>query len=384
MSTFNITNFLEKAIKFHGDRYDYSNVNYINSLTKVKILCKIHGEFEQTPKIHYKSNCPKCGRDSQINFSKKSKEQFILESKKLYGEKYNYSLVEYINNKTPVEISCGSCGIFKVRPDLHLRGKSCDCFKRKTKSTDKEMFLEEVVKLYGDKYSYKNTEIHNSKGKIKVDCNQHGEFIISVQSHLNGQKCPKCAIENYTAIRAKTTEEFVLEAAKIHGDNCDYTNTIYKTAKDKVTVRCTIHNNFFSILPINHLSGTTCRKCFSEKLSKALKGKEGTCGYTKTRYIKQANGREAYIYLIRCYDSNEEFYKIGRTFLSINNRFTKSNLCYNFEELFFYFGEAGFIYDLEKELHRKYKAYKYKPNNWFPGHTECFSLNLPTKEIINL
>lgn len=39
--------FIEKAIKRHGGNYDYSLVNYINSRTKVQIICKIHGIFEQ-------------------------------------------------------------------------------------------------------------------------------------------------------------------------------------------------------------------------------------------------------------------------------------------------------------------------------------------------
>ena len=135
------------------------------------------------------------------------------------------------------------------------------------------------------------------------------------------------------------------------------------------------HNKRFSF---------ACKKCLSENLSKANSGKEGLCGYTRSGYIKQANGRKACVYLIRCFDKNEEFYKIGKTFLDINKRFTKSNLCYDFESISSHFGEAGYIYDLENELHRTYKEYKYRPINWFAGYTECYKVSLPIEEILNL
>ena len=76
--------FIEKAIKIHGDKYDYSKVEYIDSKTKVKIICQIHGEFEQTPNHHLnrKDGCKKCGRISNGIKHTKSQEDFILDSKK--------------------------------------------------------------------------------------------------------------------------------------------------------------------------------------------------------------------------------------------------------------------------------------------------------------
>ena len=44
--------FIEKARKVHGDKYDYSKVKYINSRSKVCIICPEHGEFWQTPAKH--------------------------------------------------------------------------------------------------------------------------------------------------------------------------------------------------------------------------------------------------------------------------------------------------------------------------------------------
>lgn len=183
----------------------------------------------------------------------------------------------------------------------------------------------------------------------------------------------------------KLTLEKVLEQAKkVHGNKCDYTNTVYKLCKEKVEIKCNVHNTFFSILPNNHISGTRCKRCFSENQSELFKGREGTCGYSKSGYVKQAGDRKAYVYLIKCWNEDEEFYKIGKTFLELNKRFKKSNICYEFKDIHFHYGEAGYIYDLENGLHRIYKHYKYKPEKWFAGHTECYKITLPTQEIINL
>lgn len=45
--TFNIDNFIKKSKEIHGDKYDYSLVKYINAKWKVRIVCRIHGEFQQ-------------------------------------------------------------------------------------------------------------------------------------------------------------------------------------------------------------------------------------------------------------------------------------------------------------------------------------------------
>lgn len=54
--------FIEKAKKIHGNKYDYGKVNYVNNKTKVCIICPEHGEFWQTPRAHIckQHGCPKC------------------------------------------------------------------------------------------------------------------------------------------------------------------------------------------------------------------------------------------------------------------------------------------------------------------------------------
>lgn len=378
---------IEQLREVHGDDFDYSKVVYVNTHTPIEVRCKKHDfTFFPTPRNHKAgAKCKHCGRESQIEKARKDTDQFKKEVIEKHGDRYDLSLVEYVNTKTPVKVICKIYGLIEIRPDkLLTKNNHTPKGKKKTKSTDRGMFLEEVYKIYGDKNDYSNTVIGDSRGKIDVDCKEHGHFSVYMTNHFQGQGCPKCSAINYSLIRTKPTEDFIKEAKKIHGDSCDYTDTVYKGCREKVTIKCNVHNEIFKTLPSNHLRGSSCRKCLSDRIRKALTGKEGTGGYTKSGYVKQANGREASVYLIRCWNENEEFYKIGKTFLNIDKRFTKGNLCYNYEEVHFIYGEAGYVYDLENELHRQYKSYKYRPNNWFAGHTECYVLDLPIKEIIEL
>lgn len=126
--------FVEKAIKIHGDKYDYSKVNYITNRTPICIICPIHGEFYQKPHEHLAGNgCQKCAAEQIKQKLSFTKEQFIQKAKEIHGDKYNYSRVEYVNFTTPVEIICKKHGIFKQKPVVHLYQK-CGCPKCVLKS----------------------------------------------------------------------------------------------------------------------------------------------------------------------------------------------------------------------------------------------------------
>jgi hypothetical protein len=123
MSLINKTEqFISKATKIHGDRYDYSNVNYINAKTKIDIICRVHGLFFQTPSNHLSNyNCQKCS-----NNYKSDTLSFIEKAKIIHGNKYDYSYVNYINANLPVRIICREHGAFNQIPDFHINRK-CNC-----------------------------------------------------------------------------------------------------------------------------------------------------------------------------------------------------------------------------------------------------------------
>ena len=118
--------FIKKAREVHGDKYNYSKVEYVNSTTKVCIICPKHGEFWQRPNLHLqKKGCPKCGRARIATSSSKSPEQFLQDAKKIHGTKYDYSKTEYVNWQTKVVIICPIHGEFSQSPSSHIHGNGC-------------------------------------------------------------------------------------------------------------------------------------------------------------------------------------------------------------------------------------------------------------------
>ena len=125
MKKLSIEQFIRKSKLIHHDKYDYSKVEYINSRTKICIICPEHGEFWQKPRVHLKgSGCPLCYKENN-HTTLLSTESFIEKAKKIHGDKYDYSYVKYINAKTPVCIICPEHGEFWQKPNYHLSGNGC-------------------------------------------------------------------------------------------------------------------------------------------------------------------------------------------------------------------------------------------------------------------
>jgi predicted nucleic acid-binding Zn-ribbon protein len=122
--------FIKRAKKIHGDKYDYSKTEYINRRTKVCIICTKHGEFWQGPYEHITGqNCPKCSKEYVDSLQKKKAQNasifFERKAKLIHGNKYDYSKVHYINALSKVELVCPNHGSFYMRPNDHLNGNGC-------------------------------------------------------------------------------------------------------------------------------------------------------------------------------------------------------------------------------------------------------------------
>ena len=179
--------FIKEAKEIHGDKYDYSLVEYKGNHEKIKIICPTHGVFEQTPANHLvKHGCPKCG-----NVHKPSTEEFIKRAKEIHGDKYDYSLVEYKNNETKIKIICPIHGVFEQTPSGHLAGGCAACSGIKKYTT--EEFIKRAKETHGDKYDYSLVNYVNAHTKIKIVCPKHGVFFAIPANHLNrGDGCPYC------------------------------------------------------------------------------------------------------------------------------------------------------------------------------------------------
>lgn len=187
-----INNFVEKANNIHNNKYDYSNVNYINNYSKVCIICPIHGEFWQQPSEHLKGfGCKLCSDNSR----RKTTEEYIKEAHKIHGNKYDYSKVKYKNNKEKICIICKDHGEFWQQPIKHLKGQGCPhCkHKAKTKITVQD-FINRCNLLYDNKYDYSKVAFTKLTDIITIICPIHGEFLMDPRSHIGiyGKGCPKC------------------------------------------------------------------------------------------------------------------------------------------------------------------------------------------------
>lgn len=189
--------FIKEAKEIHNNKYDYSQTEYINATTKVKIICPKHGVFEMTPHNHLNGQgCKKCGHLRADKKNSSTTEQFIKKANLIHSNKYNYSKVEYINNETKVKIFCPKHGLFEQTPQRHLKGSGCpECAKirigdRQRKTT--EQFINEANKIHGNKYNYSQTEYFGCFANIKIICPKHGVFEQKPNNHLRGGGCPKC------------------------------------------------------------------------------------------------------------------------------------------------------------------------------------------------
>ena len=190
--------FIKLSKEKHGDKYDYSKVDYKNARTKVEIICPEHGSFFQYPFIHYSrgSGCPKCGIKINAEKRKLPTEELIKQFREVHGDKYDYSKIKYINIDTPIEIICPIHGSFWQSPYEHKNGANCPkCFGREKTTED---FIEKAREVHGDKYDYSESKYVNAWTKIKIICPEHGAFEQTYINHVNlKQNCPVCSKKTY-------------------------------------------------------------------------------------------------------------------------------------------------------------------------------------------
>lgn len=194
--------------------------------------------------------------------------EFIDKARKVHGNKYDYSNVEYKTTHEKVIIICPIHGEFEQEPSSHLSG--CGCRKCVgTNKKDTKSFIKDAQKVHGKKYDYSKTEYKNDRTKLLITCNKHGYFWQTPNNHLSGKGCPMCKFDKSHLLQKDTTESFIIKAEKIHGKNYDYSKVVYKNNNTKVTIICPIHGEFEQ-LPLNHLQGKGCQKCNYSHLEKEM------------------------------------------------------------------------------------------------------------------
>lgn len=353
--------FLFQAKQIHGDKYDYSQTEYINNSSRLKIICPIHGAFFQRAVVHLRGgNCPKCGYIQRSKSLSHDTQSFIKKALLVHGEKYDYSLSVYHGNKTPLFIICQKHGVFLQSPSTHLRGGGCI----KCAGTDKkniDYFIEKAKKVHKNKYDYSQSIYENAKSKVKIICPEHGPFWQVASGHLVGRGCYECAKQRISLSCKKSHEEFLNQAKTLHQNKYDYSQAFYEGTYIPIKIICPKHGEFWQI-PTDHINGCGCKKC------------------AKYGFNPQ---KPSIIYFLKLQTAIAAFWKIGITNRTVEDRFRKD---YDLiQSGWIWHGDGEIIWNTEQQLLRQYQDYKL--NYLFPllqngGDTECFTLDLPVKKII--
>ena len=266
--------FIQKAKEAHGNKYNYSKVIYINSKTPVVIICNVcDNEFEQMRNTHLTGDggCKEC---IKINLKKKmtfTKEQFIQKAKEVHHDKYDYSLVDYIDSQTHITIICNYCNNkFQQIPNGHIQGRGCRLCANKLNGNKmrktKEQFILEAKKIHTDEnnnpiYDYSLVDYNTTNEKVIIICKIHGRFEQCPAHHLRGSGCGECGKIKRAKAQTFSKEFFIQKAKEIHGDGYDYSQVNYINSQTHVNIICNTCGNNFPQVPNSHLRGCGCDKC---------------------------------------------------------------------------------------------------------------------------
>jgi len=287
--------FLLKSKRIHGNKFDYSLVDYIDSSTKVIIICPTHGKFLKQPSKHTGKSaegCQKCGFERIRTSKANSTNSFIIKAKSVHGDKNNYSKVKYVNSSTAVIIICRQHGEYMQNPSSHIAGNlgcvQCSSLKKSEHHTQSsDWFIPAANKVHNSKFDYSKFIYINKKTKSTVICHEHGEFNIDPYHHvIRKQGCRECSLITIGRAKADNKESFVLKALKIHGGKYNYENTLYSGTLKTVIISCSKHGDF-PITPSSHLQGGGCKKCANEKRS--ISQSKGLDEFIKDAHKKHGN-----------------------------------------------------------------------------------------------
>jgi hypothetical protein len=280
--------FIEKAKKIHGNDFDYSDTEYIDAKTKLKIKHNICGSVLYViPHSHLNNSggsCLTCAKEKARKDNTYTKEQFLRLVTKRYGDSFDYSEVDYIDMKTRIKITHKKCGkVSNIYPNSHLNAKSegcrsCSCKERERKTpkrTTTEIFIKKSKKIYGEDFDYGNSKYSDHESKIEIKHKKCGkDFFASYKDFVLKKKgCFYCNEELYKKEWRITTGSFIERAKNIHGDSFDYSEVCYVNPKTKIKVKHNKCGSWLFIRPHNHLSHEIgCRFCATEERAKKRRG----------------------------------------------------------------------------------------------------------------
>lgn len=313
--------FLSRARKHHGDKYDYSQVRFSKIKDKVNIICPDHGLFSQNAQHHSNGiGCKQCGFRRVSESKSMTPDEFMMRARAAHGERFTYTF------------------------------------------SDNFMFT----------------------GSVGITCPEHGYFERTVKYHLQGDGCAICSGRRLGNELRLTQEAFISSAISKHGKRYDYSQTVVNGRSGKVTIGCRLHGEFSQSAGV-HLGGSGCKQCAIITAARTKKRNDSIVGYSRGKYISAAErntGGKGNLYVVRMQAGDESFIKVGISIYGAANRFSRLTH-YSIGDMMEITMPAGDAWDAEKRLHKALKPKAYHPRERFGGYTECFSeLNDAARRII--
>lgn len=191
---------------------------------------------------------------------------FIEKANKIHNYKYDYSLVNYVNNKKKIIIVCPIHGKFYQSPNNHLRNKGCKLCSNANQSLGIIKFIDRSNIVHNFKFNYSECIFLNLKTNVKIICPIHGSFFQTPETHLLGSGCQNCSIISAAAKRSHTTEEFIKISNEKHNGKYDYSLSVYTGIDDKIKIICPNHG-IFEQIAYSHMCGIDCAECKGVKKS---------------------------------------------------------------------------------------------------------------------
>ena len=275
--------------------------------------------------------------------------EFVLKAQSVHKDRYNYSLVEYKNNKTKVVIICPKHGEFIQTPLSHLNGHGCGSCRSDYMSKVLKMnncdFVKKAKSIHGEKYDYSKAGYTLLKNSVKIICKKHGMFDQNAHNHLQGAGCPDCAKETPEHVIKERKINFINKSRLVHSNCYCYDNVTYINTSTKVKIKCKKHG-FFYQTPADHSKGHGCPGCAKHGFDRTKKG---------------------FLYVLR--SDCGKYMKIG---VSNNpnqrNHQLSRDTPFSFRRIELIEGDGKSIAELEKRLLGLFEKVVFK--NKFPGSTE--------------
>jgi hypothetical protein len=351
--------FVERCNNNLDKNQDVSKSIYVSALSKVKVICKIHGEYESVPaKLMAGQGCFQCGRVSTGLKRRISVEDYFNRCREVHGNNYDYSEVNFTLIRDKIPIICKACNNkFVMQADAHARGQGCPLCNKGAGSRARRIPCEDVLNriegTYGNLLTVTGIEYKNGLAHITGKCEKHGCcFTKSLKLLMKANPCTSCQDEVNETTRKKYEKFFIEKSTLAHEGRYSYENLGYINRVTPVEIFCKLHNKTFIEKPSNHMAGG------------------GHCPDCDPR------GRKCHIYILAA----EGITKIGIT------RKTPSARCktINKESPFKFNVWKSYVFDTEEIPENVesrsllyFRNLYSNPKLPFDGYTECFFDLLP-------